>query len=69
MIIKNKKDFKVALKRAKDDSLTFYQVQRILEKGDQNIGVKKDLKELYKLLKHWYDKKDYKDKQYSLYYP
>ena len=44
MIIKNKKDFKVALKRAKDDSLTFYQVQRILEKGDQNIGVKKDLK-------------------------
>lgn len=69
MYFRNKADFNNYLKKAQKDSYCARQVSDILSKGDNSIGVKKDLKKAIKICQHWEKKKDYTgEKQYFLYY-
>ena len=67
MYIRNKADFNNYLKKAQKDSYYARQVSDILSKGDNSIGVKKDLKKAIKICQYWEKKKDYTgEKQYFL---
>lgn len=57
MYIRNKADFNNYLKKTQKDSYYARQVSDILSKGDNSIGVKKDLKKAIKICQYWEKKK------------